>query len=243
MSAHRSRTCASVSTCFGSGDWLGATVDAADVRTRDRQRRGDARVVQHLDEKEPRAALHQLRRRRALLDPHPALRADVHGHQHPAIEHALERGDRRRVVAHTDRVVERLHVGGGERLPEIAQRRLDTPRLLREGLERDFRRRTLFRADRCRRQNGGGGSKRHSGCRGHGAGFITCYVQSATVQRAETCRRATCPCRVPRADVRRAVRRAGGAATRPRCQHVARHVGTSHVARPARCTQHVARCT
>ncbi len=113
-------------------------VDVADVRTPDRERRGDARVVQHLDEKEARAALHQLRRRRALLHPHPALRADVHRDQHAPIEHALQRGDRRRFVAHANRVVERLHVGGGERFPEIPQRRLETPRLLREGLERDF---------------------------------------------------------------------------------------------------------
>ena len=109
--------------------------DAADVRARDRQRRGDTRVVQHLDEKEARAALHQLRRRRALLDPHPALGADVHGDQHAAIEHALQRGNRRRVVAHADRVVEPLHVGSRERFPEKPQRGLEPPCLLGEGLE------------------------------------------------------------------------------------------------------------
>ena len=236
------------------GRLAGRHVDAADVRTRTASGAVTPASFRTLTRKSRVPPCTSSGRRRALLHPHPALGADVHGHQHPAIEHALERGDRRRFVAHTDRVVERLHVGGGERLPEIPQRRLDTPRLLREGLERDFRRRTLFGADRCRRQNGGGGSKRHSGCRGHSAGFITCYVQSATVQRAETCdvRRARAGCRVPRAtcDVPRATRdvrraRCWRAATRPTCQHVARHGGTSHPARPARGTarRHVARGT
>ena len=165
-------------------------------------------------------------------------------HQHAAIEHALQRGDRRRFVAHADRVVERLHVGGGERFPEIPQRRLETPRLLREGLERDgLRGRTLFSADGCRRQHGRGGSGGTRDAVFMTPGFITCYVQRATVQRAEhvrratcraTCQRAACDVLVPCATcyVRRATRRATCATVAAR--HVPQHVARQHVAR--RCT-------
>ena len=118
----------------------------------------------------------------ALLDPDPALGADVHGRQHAAIEHALQRGDRRRLVADADRVVERLHVGGGERLPEIAQRGLETPRLLRERLERDgllggallgAEQRDDFEQDAAHEDNGGTRERVHH------AGGCTTDVRSA----------------------------------------------------------------
>ena len=234
------------------GRLAGRHVDAADVRTRDRQRRGDARVVQHLDEKEPRAALHQLRRRHALLHPHPALRADVHGHQHPAIEHALERGDRRRFVAHTDRAVERLHVGGGERLPEIPQRRLDTPRLLRQRLERDpLLDGGLLRGEWARRpREGQGGGECGAEERGHGAllSRATCNVLRCNVLTRATCHVLcdvhvlchvpACGVLVPRATCRRATSRAARArststwhGTSARRTWPVQHVAPSTVAR------------
>ena len=74
----------------------------------DGQRRGDARVVQHLDQEEPRAALHQLRRRRALLHPHAALGTDVHRRQHAAIEDLLQPRTAAASSVIADRLVERL---------------------------------------------------------------------------------------------------------------------------------------
>ena len=188
MSAHRSRTCASVSTCFGSGDWLGADVDAADVRARDRERRGDARVVQHLDQEEPRAALHQLRRRRALLDPHPALGVDVHGHQHPAIEHALERGDRRRFVlipiASLSACSSAAASGSPRYRSAVSTRRACCARGWR-GI-RLLGRRVVRAEGRICRQDCARGINGGTGRRVHGAGSITGRARNcaATAQRA-----------------------------------------------------------
>ena len=172
MSAQRSRTCASVSTFFGSGELLVGTktlpmfglcsASGAVTRASFRTFTRNSRVP----------PCTSCGRRRRLLHPHPALGADVHRDQDARIEDLLDAGDRRGLVFQSNRGVQRVAFGIRQRLAEIPQRGLEPACLLCQRLQRHGRGRShgclLIGTKRAPERNRGGEQEeRLSDCAAH----------------------------------------------------------------------------
>ncbi len=108
ISAQRSRTLTLGQLHLRARRAARPDVDAAGVRALHRERRGHAGFVEHLDQKQPRASLDELRLGGALLDLHAALRVDVDASEDVAVEHLLQPIDRHALVGQADRLVDGL---------------------------------------------------------------------------------------------------------------------------------------
>ena len=144
MLAHRSRASRVVKAAFGSGE-PSEVMNTFPLFGLDAQRSGDLGLVEYLHQKQPRAPFHELRLRRPLVDADATLRIDADNREHVLVQSRLNLLGRLRFDAGGDGGVQRLPILRRERLSQIAERRFDPSRLLRERLQVHGRLRHLLR--------------------------------------------------------------------------------------------------